>query len=219
MEPVLTYAQAVSMLQSTGSVRMPGKPALWSGAMRWLFLALIVLVLIVLVVVGPIGIIAALVSDVSVTPATIFGIIACYAMLAGVLALLFTLYRRQGRYKQIEHSVVRLEPQGLTLRGVGPIPWRDFNPAQSTLVPAEHDSGYVLRAVMPLSPSGFANVNQRLPPNLRGRLCPASGPIWNKAHRYIYVPGVEGLSQGEVTDLLNRAHSMYSRPVPTAPQR
>src|SRR5699024_3851907 len=146
MESVLTYAQAVSMLQSTGSVRMPGKPALWSGAMRWLFLALIVLVLIVLVVVGPIGIMTALVSDVSITPASILGIIDCYAMLVVVLALLFTLYRRQSRYKQIEHSEVRLEHQGLTLRGVGPIPWRDFNPAQNTLVPAEHDSGHVLRA-------------------------------------------------------------------------
>ncbi|WP_166998120.1 hypothetical protein [Paramicrobacterium fandaimingii] len=209
MEPVLTYDQATATLQSTGSVTMTGKPALWSGALRWLFLALIILVLLLAVVVGPIGIIAALVSGVDVTAGTVIGVVVVYAMLAGVMALLVFGYRRQGAYKQIELSEVRLSPQGLTLRGVGPIPWIDFAPAQRMLVPAERSNGYVSRAVMPLSQSGFATVNQGLPPNLRGRVCPATGPIWNHVHRYIYVPGVEGLSQSEVMQLINKAHWMF----------
>src|SRR5699024_8441981 len=119
------------------------------------------------------------------------------------LLLLTRALRKQRRFRATEVSPVIIQESGLTLRGVGPIPWDDFGRAGHRMVPAERDSGFVRRAVMELSPSGFANVNQRLPQELRARLSPVIGPVWNRHHRFIYVPAAEGLRQGEVMQVIN----------------
>src|SRR5699024_12301555 len=117
--------------------------------------------------------------------------------------------RRPYPSRQSERRHVFLDARGLARRGTGPIPWADFGPADKPMVPAERDEGYVLRAVMQLPASGLFNVNERTPPEMRDRLSPAMGPFWNKHHRYIYVPGGEGLKQADVMHLINAAHKLF----------
>jgi len=199
---------AWAALRSTGRVTLAGAPALWSTAMRWLILVLLALV-VLLAVGGLVAIPIVLVAGVEVTVATVAGVLGVYVMFAVMGALISVWYRQQKRYRAVESHPVVLEAGGITLRGVGPIPWRDFGAAQHRLVRSEHSSGYTRRAVMPLTRTGFVAVNQHLAPDLRGRISPATGPFWNRTHPHIYVPGVEGLDQGEVMWLINAAHQMF----------
>ena len=210
MDNPVSLQWARNELRMTGQLRLPGAPALWSSALRVLIMVLIVMVGLL----GAGGLVAVIVvmatETVQVTPATIFGVIGVYAMLTGLMVLLLMVRRTRGRFRDLERSDVVLEPRGLTLRGVGPIPWHDFGPAAHRMVSAEHDSGYTRRAVMELTHSGQINVNRRLPSHLRSRVSPPIGPIWARYHRWIYVPGVDGLGQTEVMELINTAHSMFT---------
>lgn len=203
----MTYERALASLQSTGAVRVKGQPAPWSRATRALLRVLIgfecvlPVVLVVLLVVFW--------DEVGMGVGTLFGFIGVLVMVAGMLALTVFGYRRQGRFAGIERQDVTLEQGGLTLRGIGPIPWQDFAPAEYRSVRSEHGSNFVQRAVMPLMPSGLVMVNERTPQALRTRISPATGPIWNHQHLWIYVPGVEGMQQHEVMQLINVAHRMF----------
>ena len=211
MENAVSMQWARHELHTTGRLRLPGAPALWSNALRILIMVLIVMVGL-LAVGGLVAVIAVAASaTVQITPATIFGVLGVYAMLTAVIVLLVWWKRKRNEFRDLERSNVILEPKGLTLRGVGPIPWIDFGPAEYRMVPAEHNSGYTRRAVMALSGSGYFNVNTRLPVHLRSRVCPPAGPMWNRQHRWIYVPGVEGLQQSEVMELINTAQAMFTR--------
>lgn len=199
---------AWAALQGTGRVSLTGAPAVWSSAMRWLILALGALVAL-LAVGGLVAIPFILSSGIEVTAGTVMGFFGVYAMLAVMGALIRMWYRRQKQYRAVERHAVVLEASGITLRGVGPIPWRDFGLAEHRMVRSENSSGFTRRAVMTLTASGFAGVNQGLAPELRARICPATGPFWNRTHNHIYVPGVEGMKQREVMWLINAAHQMF----------
>lgn len=204
-----TLQHAMETLHRTGSVRLQGAPAVWSKTLLVLFRILMGLV-ILLAVGGLVGIICvSIVADNPPWFGMIFGYVTSLGMLTGLFLLIHHGLRRQEQFRQTERHPVILEPRGLTLRGIGPIPWADFGPADKQMVPAERDEGYVLRAVMQLTASGLFNVNERTPPEMRDRLSPAMGPFWNKHHRYIYVPGVEGLKQAEVMHLINAAHQLF----------
>lgn len=195
-------------LRQTGQVSLPGAPAIWSGAMRWMFLILMGMVAVAAL--APLVVIPiAVIGGVEISVFTVFAVLGFYLMLAAVGVLLVFGYRRQTRYLALERRPVVLEARGLTLRGVGPIPWQDVGPAEHRMVRNENSEGYVQRAVMPLTATGLAAVNEHLTPELRARISPATGPIWNRTHRHVYVPGVEGMGQGEVMGLLNAAHRMF----------
>lgn len=207
-QPATDSRQALDVLQATGSVRLAGSPALWSRATHVMLVVLVAiisagmlcLVLVPMLLIGP----------ANLPFGAYLGLVSVLAMAAGGLILVLRWLRKQRRFRQSELEDIVLSRSGLTLRGVGPIPWADFGPAEPRMVPAERDSGYVSRAVMELTPTGVANVNQRLPEPLRKRLSPAIGPIWNKHHRYIYVPGAQGMRQAEVMHIINTGHSMFS---------
>lgn len=215
MSPALQ--QVMETLQRTGSVRLSGAPATWSNTLLVLFRILMGLV-ILLASGGLVGVIS--VSIVAENPpwfGMIFGCITGLGLLTGLFFLIRHGMRRQEQFRDTERQPVVLEPRGLTLRGIGPIPWADFGPAVKKMVPAERDEGYALRAVMPLSTSGLFNVNERTPHKMRDRISPAMGPFWNRHHRYIYVPGIEGLNQSEVMYLINVAHELHARIRPPHP--
>ncbi len=203
----------LQQLRTTGMVRLPGTPARTSRLLRGLTLVLVVLIGLVGIGGLGFGVVAIATGAVEVTAATIMGMVMVLAMMAGLMALVLWWRRSLGRYAQVENLPLVIDASGLTLRGIGPIPWWDFGPAEHRMVPAEHDDGYTRRAVMTLTRSGFHNVNVALPEHLRSRISPAHGPFWNKRHDWIYVPGVAGLGEGEVMDLINTARAMYgSRP-------
>ncbi len=201
---------ALQQLRATGRVRLHGHPAWTSRLLRGLTLVLVGLIALVAVGGLAFGVVVIATGAVEVTAATILGLAMALAMLTLLMALVLWWRRSLNRYAQVELLPVVLDASGLTLRGVGPIPWWDFWPAEHRMVPAEHDSGYTRRAVMLLTPSGFHNVNVGLPEHLRSRISPAHGPFWNKRHEWIYVPGVAGLGEGEVMGLINTARAMYT---------
>ncbi len=190
MTPALQ--QAMHTLHQTGRLRLEGAPAVWSKSM--LVLLKITMGLVILVAVG--GFIAVVSVAIFVENPPWGGMVSGYIMCLGMMTVLFFLIRyalrRQERHRETERQPVLFDPRGLTMRGIGPIPWRDFGPAQKKMVPSENDDGYTLRAVMELTNSGMFNVNERIPPEMRERISPVMGPFWNRHHRYIYVPGVDG---------------------------
>lgn len=201
---------ALHQLHNAGRVHLRGRPAAWSNALRILLMVLIGLIG-VLVVGAPILLVTlAVTGRASITAGTVVSALAAIVMLALLGAVVVLVYRRHSRLRDVECSPVVLEPRGITLRGIGPIPWHDFGAAQHRMVRAEHDTGYVRRAVMELTPSGFFAVNEQLPESLRDRISPATGPAWIRQRHCIYVPGVDGLRQREVMDLINRAHWMFT---------
>lgn len=210
----ITFDQALSTLHAARSVRLQGKPAAWSNALRVMFYILIVMVCL-LAFGGAVGFIIATASGLSFTVFTFFALLGVLTMLAGLILILRWSLRSQEKYRDQEVEDVTLSAQGLTLRGVGPIPWTDFGPAERRMVPAERNSGHTRRAVMALTPSGAYHVNQLLAPELRPRISPPMGPVWNRHHRYIYAPGVEGLKEEEVIRLINTAREMFGASSPS----
>ncbi|TFH56664.1 hypothetical protein EXY26_06435 [Glutamicibacter arilaitensis] len=63
---------------------------------------------------------------------------------------------------------------------------------------------------MPLTVTGYRNVNEMLASELRPRVSPATGSIWNRHHPNIYVPGVAGMRTSEVMWLINSARGLFT---------
>ena len=200
--------QALSTLRTRGTVTLTGAPATWSSVLQVMFIVLLVMVGLIAVA-AVAGLPFAIASGVEVTAFTYFGLVCVLGVLTVMALLLRRGYRAQQRYREQERENLTLDARGITLRGVGPVPWADFGPAEHRMVPAERDSGRVRRAVMELTYSGMVAVNQHLHPDLRKRLSPAIGPLWNRHHRYIYVPAVEGMSQKDVMFLINSAREIF----------
>lgn len=212
MRGEMTLSAAMHQLQTTGRVQLPGEAAWSSRLLRGLTLVLVVLIGLVGVGALVVGLVAIATGAVEVTVATIIGLVTVVGMMAGLMILVLSWRRSLRGYADTERSPVVLEAAGLTLRGIGPIPWWDFGPAEHRMVPAEHDSGYTRRAVMGLTQSGFHTVNVLMPEHLRPRIGPVHGPFWNRRREWLHVPGVAGLGEGEVMDLINTARAMHTAP-------
>lgn len=117
-------------------------------------------------------------------------------------------FRWRKKYAELPEEVpVTMDPSGLTMRGVGPIPWSDFGPAAYKLLPAEFGRGHSTSAVLPLTERGMVMVNQHMPPHLSQRVTPIR--VAGRPYRYLDVPGIRGLSQHEVMELIHAAHRMF----------
>ncbi|GGA74630.1 hypothetical protein GCM10011490_26660 [Pseudoclavibacter endophyticus] len=201
------YEHARRELLSRGAVTLPGAPPGWSTLLHvliWLLLAMTVVVAIGL----PIGLVVAIANGVAVHP------IAFAAPLGGVglVALVIVLLRSHRRFREAQRMAVTFAPQGLTVRGIGPIPWHDVYPPSHQLVPSQYDSGYERRAVMPLTASGLQNVS-RLAPAHRKLLGPTSGGLLTGGQRTesIHVPSAAAMGTEEMMRLCALAHQLYGQ--------
>ena len=186
---------------------LAGRSSVWSGG---IFFAHVVLIVLLSCLILAALIVPPVLIGISDFPAGgLIGMFGVLAMLTILLLFVVRGLRKQRRYRRTETDPIVVEQAGLTMRGIGPIPWADFGPAEHRMVPAERDSGFVRRAVMELTESGFANVNHRLPRELRIRLSPEIGPLWNRHHRFIYVPAAENLRQGEVMQLISAGRRVF----------
>lgn len=215
MASSVTMQWALAELQRNGSVVLPGAPSGWAKLQRALIWILVVLVPVGALTGTVVGLVVIISGEVDSSVFTFIGMLSVLAMAVGLEVLAVWILKRHRAHTDEARTPVVLARDGLRLREVGPIPWVDFMPARHQMVSNEHDTGWARRAVMELTRSGYFNVNERLAPALRERICPATGPIWNRMHRWIYVPGVEGLGEREVMHLINTAHWMYTQ----APQR
>lgn len=198
---------ALQSLQQSGRVVLSGARAVYSDTARgWMigvlvFVSLIplgMLLFAVLLMVATGSLIASLV---------IFGIMILPPLaFAGLVWWRFVRWRR--KYAELPENVpVTMDPNGLTMRGVGPIPWSCFGPAMHKLLPAEFGRGSSASAVLPLTERGIVMMNQYMPAHLSQRVTPIR--VAGRRYQYLDVPGIQGLSQREVMDLINTAHRMF----------
>lgn len=207
-------ARALQILRTTGRLRLPGAPSPGQVAVRRLLAALtvIVIVLILVCIIGSIGL--ALVPFVGLGSnrtelVIMFGVIA--AILGAVLVVLVVSRRNLRRVRGVARLPVELDARGLTLRGVGPVPWSDFEPARVEMVQKRSDGNYARAVIMPLTRSGMVAVNERLDPALRGRLGEVSGGLLTggAAHRWIVAPSSADLGERDMIELVNTARAGF----------
>lgn len=102
---------------------------------------------------------------------------------------------------------VVLDFQGLTVRGIGPVPWAHLGSAyEDTWYEHGANSGWVREWVVDLTPEGVAHA-RRLPRDVRQALVGASSRYGGSPR--IVIPGVKGLSNKQMAELINTARDLY----------
>lgn len=135
-----------------------------------------------------------------------YGMLAIVSLAVGIFASMRFL-RWRNKYATLpEHVPVTMDTDGLTMRGVGPIDWANFGPAIARPPGAASGHGSSAGAVLPLTDNGMEAVHD-MPPQLRQRITPFR--VLGRRHRYLELPGIQGLSQREVMDLINTAHRKF----------
>ncbi|GAA2103937.1 hypothetical protein GCM10009823_28200 [Brevibacterium salitolerans] len=203
----LPVDQALRTLQTHGRIELRGTASGWVRLTLGLFTVLLGLVTL-LAIAPPIVLLVVFLTG---TPLPVPALVGGFGvMVLGVfmVALVRSMRKRQQQYQETENSPVVIDGRGLTLRGVGPLPWQDLGPAENRLVMLPSSGSHTLRAVMMLTPSGLHNVNTRMPLHLRPLLSPAVRRFGRgQQHSWVFVPGVQDMSTREVIELLNRART------------
>lgn len=135
-----------------------------------------------------------------------YGMLAIVLLAAGVFAWIRYLRWRNNHATLPERVPVTMDAEGLTMRGVGPIDWANFAPAIDRPPGAASGRGSSAGAVLPLTDNGMQTLHD-MPPQLRHRITPFRVLGWR--HRYLELPGIQGLNQREVKDLINTAHRKF----------
>ncbi|WP_456284822.1 hypothetical protein [Microbacterium sp. JZ101] len=126
------------------------------------------------------------------------------AMVGGLLMIST---RLMGDRLRSERQPVVVEAAGITLRGIGPVPWSDVDAPERRRIPVKGDIGGIC-AVMPLTAQGRARVS-RQPAWWRLRVGPR--PYLRTDVPCLLLPGIEGLTEDEALQLLSTAHERYAR--------
>ncbi|WP_029090004.1 hypothetical protein [Brevibacterium album] len=203
-----TIEEALHALQTHGRIELRGAASGW--AQLTLGLTAVLLGLVALLIVAPPLVL--LIVFLTGTPLPVPAVIGGFGVMvlgAFMFALVRSMRKRHRQYRDTERSPVVIDGRGLTLRGVGPLPWQDLGPAENRLVMLPSSGSHTLRAVMMLTPSGLHNVNTRMPLHLRPLLSPAVRRFGRgQQHSWVFVPGVRNMSTREVIELLNRARAL-----------
>lgn len=105
-----------------------------------------------------------------------------------------------------EVQAVVLGGDGITLRGIGPIPWSDVGAPERRHVRVKNDIGG-LCSVMPLTHQGHERV-RRQPDWWRHRVGPK--PYLRFDVPYLLLPGIENLTEDEIFQLFQIAQQRFS---------
>lgn len=207
-------ARALHILRTTGQLHLTGAPSPGQVAARQLLtvLKVIVVILIVGCVVAFVGLAVGGAIGVFSAPGEkliTFGVIA--AVLGAALIVILISIRHLRRVSSVARLPVEFDARGLTLRGVGPVPWTDFEPARVRMVQSRSDGAHYRAVIMPLTPSGLNAVNGRLPGPLRDRLGEVSGGLFsgNIGHRWIIAPSSVELHERDMIELINTARAEF----------
>lgn len=207
--PALTLPEALRRLAMDGRVELPGRRSdlttRWLRTHRGRQLRLVPLLVI--------GFAAAVV-----------GVTAEWSIMSGILGytglgLAFVVLLRMmfiqgatGRWEYYarrgaEKTPVVVDPAGIILRGVGPLPWSFVMRPERRLNAAKYDiSGDSI--VMPLTPAGYAYV-QAQAPWWRRRV--GTIPDLNHDVTVLLLPGIAGLTEVETAHLFATAHEKFGR--------
>ncbi|QZY50850.1 hypothetical protein [Leucobacter tenebrionis] len=100
-----------------------------------------------------------------------------------------------------------IDPHGVTLRGIGPLPWSWLAPPERRRVPVKNDIGGDC-TLMPLTPAGHAAVNAQ--PGWWKHLV-GPKPYLRVDIPYLLLPGIEGFTEEETLHLFRIAHERFAR--------
>lgn len=162
-----------------------------------------------ILVLGVITLVGVLVSDADhVMVAVAFLLVGLVAAPMGLLL------RRTSR--RAAGAVWTMDARGITIDGVGPVPWADLMPCTRRMEPAAHDSGRQLTLVMPMTPAGAQRALLLTPESRRVlhagvRDTPLTGPQPVTSLRIVTM---KELTAEAFASFLDQAHAMYVRPRP-----
>lgn len=109
------------------------------------------------------------------------------------------------RRRRARHPVV-LDFQGLTVRGIGPVPWTHLGSAYvDTWYEHGVHGGWVREWGVDLTPEGVAHA-RRLPQDVRQALIGTYSRYGGNLR--IVIPGVKGLSNKQMAELINTARDL-----------
>lgn len=126
---------------------------------------------------------------------------------AGLLGIAGALMAERVRSERLP---VRIDANGIALRGIGPLPWTFLAPPQRLHIPSRNDIGGEC-IVMPLTPAGHAFVNTGMG-MLANRVGPK--PYLRPAIPYLLLPGVCALGDDDVAHLVATAQQRWSGQTP-----
>lgn len=205
-----TYEHAVHRLRETGHVTLPGRESAplkrWLRGRRRLAIAS--------GIVTGVGLVAFIVGlalhDVGSWPLAI--LIGAFVTFTGLVVLIVVIAGNQlmrGRIRA-ETQPVSITPAGVTLRGIGPIPWSDLARPERRNIVVRSDVGGRC-TVMPLTHQGHARANAQ--PNGSTHLI-GPKPYLRFDVPYLLLPGIAGLTEDETLELFRIAHQRYAEPSP-----
>ncbi|MER7077094.1 hypothetical protein SAMN02982929_03746 [Saccharopolyspora kobensis] len=200
-------SRALQHMREHGSISLTGRAS--DPFLRWQKRRRISL--IVFLVIGGLGVLSAvlglLLRDVAVWALLIpvGGLFAFVGFVAaGALAVLGSAHRFR---LHAETQPVVLDPRGVCLRGIGPVPWSDLEAPEYRRIFTKNDlSG--MCAVMPLSAQGHARVNASHSPRT---LLIGPRPYLRTDVPYLLLPGIDGFTEAETVQLFQTAHAMHAR--------
>lgn len=169
---------ALAALGARGAVQLPGRPSDLTS--RWLRRRRIALA--VMAGVAVLGV-AALATGIALAHV---GAWALVAVLGAALPVV-------------------LGPDGVVLRGIGPIPWGDLAPPVSQRILVKNDIGGT-GAFMPLTPVGRERANAQ-PTWWTQRVGPR--PYLHVEVSHLLLPGIDGLTEADTMELFRAAHAMH----------
>lgn len=199
------FQAALAALHARGAVQLPGRPSDLTS--RWLRRRRIALA--VMAGVAVLGV-AALATGIALAHVGAWALVAVLGaallFVGGVSAglLLFATRLLRDRVRS-ERLPVVLGPDGVVLRGIGPIPWGDLAPPVSQRILVKNDIGGT-GAFMPLTPVGRERANAH-PTWWTQRVGPR--PYLHVEVSHLLLPGIDGLTEADTMDLFRAAHAMH----------
>lgn len=127
-----------------------------------------------------------------------------------LVAMLGGLWFWLGRQRRDESRPLVVAAAGLTVKGVGPVPWAHLLPPEVQWRQAEHDSSFRRLPVMPFTALGFAHLQSNVPAGQRRLLC-GRDSRWGIQPAVVRLPPVRGVGRDELVALLAEAHAHFNQ--------
>lgn len=143
-------------------------------------------------------------------PDTTLLIIGLFSMLIGAGGLVAGLTLRR-RSRNVRGAVWTVDTRGITIDGVGPVPWGDLEAPTHRFEPNPYDDGYQRALVMPLTDAGRQRAlaldpTSRRIINVSVRDTVFFGP---KPLKSVRIPAMKEMSGGDFAGFLENARRFY----------
>ena len=137
--------------------------------------------------------------------AILVGIFVLFLGLVGTIVLVIVISLHRYRTTAEHHPVV-LRPDGIWMRGIGPIGWHEVQPPAYKWILSKNDiTGKY--AVMPLTEAGLNRINNSWSSQ---SLLVGPVPYLKFEIPYLLLPGIAGFSEDDTVQLFQAAYAMFA---------